>query len=192
MLKCLVLLSTVALLSVAQPFPKNSVELGGGAGIPLFARSQMFWDSSAQLSVGYGLRFVRRLQADLMYTHVFNPAAAQFEQFSVLVGHTPGGGSIDSILLGGRVVFPLRKRVLVSVGAGSIYDRFTAPQLNLSVNGDACGWGVYLLGSASMPLGRSNHFYLAITPRVEVVQARDAWLHRNRWLTLPVQLGFRF
>jgi hypothetical protein len=111
----------------AQDYPKNSFEAGAGAGIPVFAHSQIFWDDSVQFSAGYGFRFNAHFQADLMYTRVFNPAERQFDEFALIEGHTLGGGSIDSYLLGGRVLFPFRIRVLLSAGAGAIYDRFNAP-----------------------------------------------------------------
>jgi hypothetical protein len=174
MYKYLALLA-IAWVARAQDYPKNSFEVGAGAGIPVFARSRGLWDDSAQFSAGYGFRFNRHFQADLMYTRVFNPAETQFEEFVLIEGHKLGGGSIDSYLFGGRVLFPVRSRVLLSAGAGAIYDRFNAPRLSLGLNLDQTGWGAYLLGSASVPLGRSKHFYLAVTPRLEVVQARYAW-----------------
>lgn len=190
MYKCLALLA-IPCLARGQDYPRNSFEVGAGAGIPIFARSQIFWDTSAQFSTGYGFRFSRHFQADVMYTRVFNPAQTQFEEFALIEGHKLGGGSIDSYLFGGRLLFPLRSRVLLSAGAGTIYDRFNAPRLRLGPNLDQTGWGAYVLGSAAVPLGRSKRFYLNVTPRFEVVQARDAWFHRNRWLSLPLQFGFR-
>lgn len=111
-------------------YPKNSFEVGAGAGIPVFAHSQIFWDDSVQFSAGYGFRFNPHFQADLMYTRVFNPAERQFEEFVLIEGHKLGGGSIDSYLLGGRVLFPFRSRVLLSAGTGAIYERFNAPRLS--------------------------------------------------------------
>lgn len=184
-------LSAMAMVAVAQDYPKNSFEVGGGAGIPLFSHSRILWDDSGQFSAGYGFRFQRHFQADLMYTRVSSPAETQFAEFELLEGHKLGGGTIDSYLLGGRALFPIGSRVVLSAGAGAIYDRFNAPRLSLGPNLDQTGWGAYLLGSVSVPLGRSKHFYVTVTPRFEAVQARDAWLHRNRWLTLPLQFGFR-
>jgi hypothetical protein len=85
MYKCPALLA-IACLARAQDYPKNSFEVGAGAGIPVFARSQIFWDNSAQFSAGYGFRFNRHFQADLMYTRVFNPAERQFEEFVLIEG----------------------------------------------------------------------------------------------------------
>ncbi len=179
-------------MAAAQDGFRNSVEAGGGAGIPVFSRSRSIWDDSPQLSAGYGFRFQRHLQADILYTHVFNPAQSQFDQFGFSEGHNPGGGTIHSVLFGGRALFRTGARVRLSAGAGAIYDRFSAPRLSFPAELDQTGWGAYALVSASMPLVRSERFYVAVTPRLELVQAWQSWLHRHRWVTVPVQFGVRF
>src|SRR5260370_34795275 len=83
MYKYLALLA-IAWVARAQDYPKNSLEIGAGAGIPVFAHSRIFWNDSAQFSAGYGFRFNRHFQADLMYTRVFNPAEPPLEWFVLM------------------------------------------------------------------------------------------------------------
>lgn len=103
-----------------------------------------------------------------------------------------GGGKLESFLVGGRILFPVHDRLLLSAGMGAAHERFGAPRLSAGATLNQTGWGGYVLGAVRWTLDGAGHFHLIITPRLEVIQARDAWLHRNRWLMLPVEFGFSF
>lgn len=187
-----VLNCTLMFATFAQEYPKHNLTVGVGVGAPLFERSRSIWETSSLLSVSYGFRLTRHFQADAAYTRAFNPADKQFDPAEpVLERREVGGGALDSYFLGGRVVMPVHKRLLFGVGAGAVHERFYAPELR-SGSWMETGWGVYALGSVAVQLDQRGRFSVGCSPRLEVVQSRDAWLHRNRWLRVPIEFGFRW
>jgi hypothetical protein len=187
------LLLAIAVAGFGQDDHRHSFTVGGGAGFPLFSRSRSIWEDGVLFRAGYGFRFQRHWQTDVAYTRVFSPADKQFDPLEpVLERRELGGGRIDSYLFGGRMLFPVRDRLLVSAGIGAVHERFRAPRLSSGPVLDETGWGAYVLGSVSWVLDARRHFRIGVTPRLEIVQARSAWLRRNRWLMLPFEFGFSF
>ena len=183
------LLHILALPVVAQPVFRHNLTVGAGAGVPLFERSRVTWEDSPLISAGYGYRFHRNLQADVMFSTTLSPGA---KIFAVVPGQE-GGGRIDSYLFGGRTIAPLRGgRLLLSFGLGAVHERFSAPPLALRVSLDETGWGGYALAGAGVALDQRGRFRLSITPRAQLVNALLPLLHRNRWLMLPVEFGVSF
>jgi hypothetical protein len=189
------LTSTILLIAAialpAQDF-RHQLSIGPGGGFPVFARSRSLWEDSAALDVAYGVRIKRALQADFGFTRTFSPADKQFDPLEFTERRELGGGRIDSWRFGGRWVFSERGRLQLSAGIGAIRQHFTAPQLAFGPELDESGWGVYALGSVSWRLDGAGRFRIGVTPRLELVQARTAWLHRNRSLFVPVEVVFRF
>ena len=192
MRRCFLVLA-IAVTALAQDYRKHNFTVGGGIGFPLFERSRSIWEDSSLFSAGYGFRFERRFQADVAHTRVFSPADKQSDPFEPFIERRElGGGTIDAYLLGGRMLFPIRDRLLLCGGIGAVHERFRGPRLTSGPTLDETGCGAYALGSVSWELDRSGHFHIGITPRLEIVQARKAWLHRNRWLVLPIEFGLSF
>jgi hypothetical protein len=192
--------------SAQRFFPKNTITVGGGAGIPGLELKPAF-TTRPMLSVGYGYRINRYLQADTGFDTVFFAAGVRaFEntQFGAL--------RIRDyqwfIPFGGRAVIPMAEgRFIVSAGAGGTWMRYTErlrqPSDFIRFQCFTCssrsGWGTYGLVSARYNIERYQRLWVGFTARVirgntdgEAIGGVPSIRTRDRWINTTIDVGFSF
>jgi hypothetical protein len=197
-MKALLLLAAVVPLLGQTSYPKHNITLGAGAGLPR-GELNSFFAESAGVSVGYGYRFQRCLQADIGLDTLFGAARVR-DFLSTDLGYLRIRDFQFLIPFGGRVVLPLREgRVLASLGGGGAYlrysERLRQPSSYYRVECPDCtsrsGWGTYALAGTSLALDRYQRFRLGLTAKVyrghtdgEAIGSAPPLRTRDMWLNL--------
>lgn len=187
-------------------YPRHNFTFGAGAASPRAELTGLFVDRPG-ISIAYGYRFQRYLQADFGLDTVFG--AGQIRDFF----DTPLGPSRIRdyqffLPLGGRGIIPLAGgRLLLSGGGGGAYVWYTELLHQLSdyyrVDCPVCnarsGWGYYTLVGAEAFLDRGRHFRLGVTGKVyrahtegDRLGAVPGLRTRDHWLHLFGLFGFSF
>lgn len=165
-----------------ESYPHHNITIGVGGAIPSSKLSQdvvtapplptgNFLSASPILTVNYGYRFQRYLQADIGFNIAFG--AAQVRDFL-----QTGFGDFRirdreyMIPFGGRAILPLMDdRLLLSAGGGGVYLRYAEgvrqPSQFFRIDCPVCtsrtGWGGYGLADISYFLDQGRHFRLGVT-----------------------------
>ena len=201
----LLLAAAVPLLGQSW-YPRNTFSFGVGAGRPQ-ADLAGFFSDSAGISVSYGYRFHRNLQADAGFDTVFG--AARVRDFI-----RTGFGDLRIrdyqflIPFGVRAILPLEHgRFLISGGGGGVHMRYTELlrqpsdffRIDCPVCSSRTGWGYYGLVAASVVLDRSQHFRFGVTSRVyqghtdgDPLGFAPGARTRDRWVNVFGEFGFSF
>jgi len=187
-------------------YPRHNFTFGAGAASPRAELSGLFVDRPG-ISIAYGYRFERFLQADIGLDTVFG--AGQIRDWL----ETPLGPSRIRdyqffLPLGGRGILPLAAgRLLISGGGGGAYLRYTEllhqlsdyVRLECPVCNARSGWGYYTLVSAEAFLDRGHHFRLGATGKVyrahtegDQLGAVPGLRTRDHWVHIFGQVGFSF
>ncbi len=201
---------SLLLLAIAAPvlswYPRNNFTFGAGAGRPRADLEGPFGDSPL-LSIGYGYRFHRNLQADVGMDAVFG--AAKVRDFLAT-----GFGDLRirdyqlMVPFGARAILPLEHdRFLISAGGGGVYLRYTEllhqPSSFFRIDCPVCssrdGWGYYGLVGANVVLDRARHFRVGVTTKVYQGHTKGDPLGfvpplktRDRWVNVFGEFGFSF
>ncbi len=154
-------------------YPKHSLTVGAGAGLPRGELARPFNNSSA-VSVGYGYRWHRYFQADVGLDTVFR--AARIRDFlRTQIGYLRIQDYQFFLPFGGRAILPLASgRVLVSGGVGGAYlrysERLSQPSEYLRVACPVCrsrsGWGYYGLLGGRLALDSGRRFWVGAASKV--------------------------
>jgi hypothetical protein len=196
-LGCLLCAST----SFAQDFHRNNVTVGIGPAVPV-GNDTSYLSTAPLLSIGYGYRFNRLLQADAGFQIAFGAAN---NQGAVLTdfGQVQGGDHEYMFPLGGRLILPLPwKRIEVSAGGGGVYLHYseTAPSNGYSSNCYTCttrgGWGGYGLTNASYFLDSNHVFHIGTTFQFisasvngQAVGNTPATKTTDHWANVSIEFG---
>jgi hypothetical protein len=186
---------------------KHSFTVGAGAAQPRAHLAGQLSDS-AVLTIGYGYRLHRYLQADLGLDTIFY--AARVRDFLETGAFGPLRIRDYQFLIpfGARAVAPLdRGRFLFSAGGGGVRFQYTEllrqPSDYYDIDCYVCrsrgGWGYYGLASGSVALDRRRHFRLGVTGKVYQGYTRgDSFgplppsRTRDRWANVTGEFGFSF
>jgi hypothetical protein len=141
------------------------------------------YDSKSDLTAAYGFRLSPLLQADVAFDTVFHPVERVFARFSF--------DTKDHLYItqfGGRVVLPVRQRLMVGFGGGPAYVHYSTVE-NPAIGQIAFSrWGYYVLASAKLSLDRSGRFYVGSTPKFIGANGRTI----GRFFVLGGEFGVRF
>ena len=200
----------IALLATplfAQPwYPRHAFTIGVGAAQPGNELAGLF-SNSAGLTIGYGYRLHRYLQADVALDTVFYAARVN-DYLQTGLGDLRIHDYQFLIPFGARAILPMdHGRFLVSAGGGGVHMRYTELlrqpgenfKLDCRVCGSRVGWGYYGLAGASMALDQRQHFRLGVTARVyqghtggDRLGPVPGFRTRDRWVNVFGEFGFAF
>jgi len=192
----LVLVAAAPLLAQSH-FAKHNFTVGAGIGLPGAQLTPAFANSGG-LSVGYGYRFHRNLQADFGLDTLFGAAGVR-DYLSTGGGYLRIRDFQYLLPFGGRAILPLAEgRVLLSAGGGGAYMRYSERlkqpssyyRYECPFCGSRSGWGSYALGGVSYALDRFQVFRVGFTVKayrghtdgdslgaVPAVETMDRWLN---------------
>ena len=169
----IVLCFALAMPLVAQSwYPHHNFHVGAGAGRPGGQLAGPLLDTPS-LSVGYGYRLHRYLQADVGLDTLFG--AARIRDFlETRFGDLRIRDYQFLIPFGGRAILPLQRgRFLVSAGGGGVHLRYAEVldqpseffRFACRPCGSRNGWGYYGLLGGSMALDRLQRFRVGVSSR---------------------------
>lgn len=202
-----------ALLAIAAPlaaqefyYPHHNLTFGAGIARPRGDLGGAL-DDSPNISLGYGYRFIRYLQADIGLDMTFGAAGVR-GFLPTDFGYSRVSDREYFLPFGGRAIAPLLDgRLLISGGAGGAWmkyhERVQQPSQNFHIDCFDCttrsGWGYYALANASYFLDASKHFRVGVTARMirgrtdgGPVGLLPPFETKDRWLHLGAEVGFSF
>ena len=195
-----------ASLVLGQQYYKNIVTGGGGGAIPA-GDIESYMDTAPAMTVSYGRRFNRYLQADVGFDTVFRAANVEY-YLNTGYGYVEVRDREYFVPFGGRLVLPVAgERFLLSGGGGGAYIRYQEslrqPSSYYRYDCPPCtardGWGWYALANASVALDRGQHFRFGVTAKRyqvttegEPVGSVPALKTKDRWLQIYAEFSFAF
>ena len=204
-MKAVAWLCLAALPLVGQDwYPKHNFTIGGGLARPRGDIAVGMADTGA-LSVGYGYRFAKNLQADIGWDTAFHAADVN-DYLYTGVGYQRIRDYEFFIPFGGRVILPI-DRFIISGGAGGAYLRYSErlhqPSSYYKVDCPVCtsrsGWGYYALVNGGYFLDTGRHFRVGVTAKMyrahtegEPLQDVPGVRTKDRWLLVGADFGFSF
>lgn len=183
----------------------HNFSAGIGPAIPQGSSGQ-YLSTAPLVSLRYGYRFNRYLQADAGFQLAFGAANNQ-NPLLTDVGTVQGGDREYMLPLGGRVILPTPyKRMEFSLGGGGVYLHYseTAPSsAYYQVTCYSCtsrgGWGGYGLANASYFLDSNHNFrvgttlqYISVRTTGQAVGNIPASSTTDHWLNLTFDFGLSF
>lgn len=196
MRRLVLLLAAVSTLLGQPHYPRHNISFGAGGASPR-AALRSYLQTRPAITLSYGYRFVRNLQADVGLDTVFGAAGVR-DFFQSPLGPLRIRDYQFLIPFGGRAVLPMAgERLLAFGGAGGAYLRYSElirqPSDYLRVDCPVCGsrsgWGYYALAGAAVFVDRGRHFRTGVTAKmyrghtegdplgvVPGVRTRDHWL----------------
>ncbi len=187
-------------------YPRHNFTVGLGAGQPRADLAAPFADSVG-LSIAYGWRFHRNLQADIGLDTLFGAAGVR-DYMPSAFGDLRIRDYEFLIPFGLRGILPLdRGRFLVSAGGGGVHLRYhellRQPaeyfQIDCRVCNSRSGWGYYGLLGASFAVDRRQHFRLGATAKIyqghtdgDPLGLAPPFRSRDRWVNVFGEFGVSF
>ncbi len=200
------LVAWAALLPAQSYYPHHNITFGLGGGMPKGDLGGLFRNRPG-ITVDYGWRFDRYLQADFGFDTVFGAAGTrEFEQ--TVFGFSRIRDYQFFIPFGGRAILPLaHDRLLLSAGGGGMWLKYSEllrqPSSYYRVDCISCttrsGWGSYALGDISTFIDQGHHFRVGGVIKLirgytegEPVQAVTSPRTHDRWINVFGEVGFSF
>lgn len=185
---------------LAQPLARQfSVSIGTGGAIPREDLAS-FMTTSSLLTVGFGYRPIRYLQADLGMDAIFHAAGVRgFED--TIIGRIKIRDNEILVPFGGRAIIPLAsQRIELFGGGGPAYLHYgesvevPGSGSDSSFNCQTCrsrgGWGSYAIAGVNVAVERSQRFWVGVQSRlvhgktngdplgaVPPLQTQDTWIN---------------
>jgi hypothetical protein len=201
------LLTVLPPLAAAEfGFPHHNFTFGAGVARPQGDLSGALDDAPA-ISMAYGYRFLRYLQADIGLDIAFGAAGVR-DYLPTDIGFFRISDREYFLPFGGRAIAPLfGGRFLLSGGGGGAWlkyhERLRQPSQNFHIDCPNCtsrsGWGWYALTNASYFIDSGKHFRVGVTARMIRGQTDGGPLGlvppfqtHDRWLYLGGEAGFSF
>ncbi len=188
-------------------YPRNTVSFGLGAGQPRADLAGPFEDSVG-LTVAYGRRFHRYLQADVGLDTLFSAGRVRDYLPTASFGDLRIRDYQFLVPAGLRAILPIdRGRLLVSAGGGGVYLRYTEllrqPGDDFRIDCTVCnsrhGLGYYGLLGVSVAVDRHRHYRIGVTSKVyqghtdgDPLGLVPALRTRDRWVNVFGELGLSF
>ena len=202
----LALLAALPLAAQDSYYPRHNLTFGVGAARPKGDLGSALQDSPA-ISVGYGYRLLRYLQADVGLDMAFGAARIN-DYLPTGIGDYRIKDREYFVPFGGRAIAPLfGGRFLISGGAGGAWMRYgeqvNQPSYNFRLDCPVCtsrsGWGYYAMGNASYFLNRYKNFRVGVTVRSvrghtdgESLGPVPGFRTKDQWLNIFGEAGFSF
>jgi hypothetical protein len=200
----LIILSGALMLQGAD-FHRNNFAIGVGAATPV-GSSTSYLSTAPLVSLGYGYRFNRFLQADAGLQFAFGAADNQ-SPVQTNLGVFKGGDREYMVPLGGRFIVPLPfERIEASVGGGGAYLHYSETAPSSAYYQNFCytctsrgGWGGYGLANISYFLDQGRNFHIGLTYQFisastngEPVGNVPAIKTTDHWTNALLEFGFSF
>jgi hypothetical protein len=193
-------------LAAQNYYPRHNFTFGSGVARPAADLGGVLEDAPG-VSIGYGYRFHKYLQADISFDSVFG--AAQVRDFlDTGIGPLRISDREYFLPFGARAIAPLlHGRLLLAGGGGGVWlkyhERLKQPGEDLHIECPTCtarsGWGTYALASASYFVDRARHFRVGVTSRMiwgrtngDSLGYLPGFETRDRWLSLGGEFGVSF
>lgn len=191
--------------ALAQDFHRNNIFAGVGPAIPTGSATS-YLSTAPLVSLGYGYRFNRFLQADAGFQIAFGAANNQ-NPVQTDLGPVQGGDHEFMLPLGGRFFVPTPlKRIELSAGGGAIYLHYSETAPSNPYYSTSCysctsrgGWGGYGLANVRYFLDDNHNFSIGTT--LQYISARTngqavgnvpANATTDHWMTVSFGLGLSF
>jgi hypothetical protein len=183
----------------AQPLARQfSVSIGTGGAIPREDLAS-FMNTAPLLTLGFGYRPIRYLQADVGLDVV--PHAAGVRDFQdTIIGRLRIRDNELMVPLGGRGILPIGPRIELFGGGGAVYLHYSesvevpGSGSDSSFNCQTCrsrgGWGSYAIAGVNVAVERSRRFWVGVESRlvhgktngdplgaVPPLQTQDTWIN---------------
>ena len=186
-------------------FYRNNITAGIGPGIPV-GSDTAYLDAAPLISIGYGYRFNRFLQADVGFQTAFGAASNQNIEATNL-GYVRGGDREYMVPLGGRLIVPTPlSRIELSAGGGAAYLHYSETVPSSYYYTNYCysctsrgGWGAYGLANVSYFLDSDHNFHVGTTGQFisaslhgDAVGATPAIDTKDHWVNISFEFGFSF
>jgi hypothetical protein len=199
------LLAAQPRLHYSDYYPHHNFTFGMGDAQPR-GDLEPYFVQKPLISIGYGYRFLRYLQADVGLDIVFGAAHVR-DYLETDFGPLRIRDRQFFVPFGGRAILPLfSDRVQIFGGGGGAYMRYAEllrqPSSYFKIDCPVCltrdGWGYYALAGASVFLDRGRHFSvggLAKAYRGHTEGENLAGVPRrtmDHWLNALGQFGFSF
>lgn len=199
------MLLSAAAFGQSSDFHHHNVSIGVGPAIPTGADTS-FLSAAPLVSLGYGYRFTRFLQADVGFQSAFGAANNPFLEVTDL-GNIKGGDREYFIPFGGRIIIPTPfHKIEASAGGGGTYLHYseTVPSSYYFRNNCySCtsrgGWGGYGLANVSYFLDDNHTFHVGATGRFitaklngQSVGATPASSSTDHWVNISFDFGISF
>lgn len=197
-------LSSLPLWAQSGGYPHHNFTFGAGGANPQADLSR-FMQSTPGVSIGYGYRFLRFLQADAGL-EVFFGAARVRDFLATSIGDFRVKDLEYFVPLGGRAIAPLAGgRLLLSGGGGGAYMRYSErvnqPSSYFRVDCPICtsrdGWGYYAQAGAEYFVG--HNLRLGVMTRAyrghtsgESLGPVPGVRTQDQWINTMAQVGFSF
>src|SRR6185437_14945502 len=201
---CVLLLSSIAFAQSGSAH-RNNITAGIGPGIPV-GSDTAYLDAAPLISIGYGYRFYRFLQADVGFQTAFGAASNQNIEATNL-GYVRGGDREYMVPLGGRLIIPTPlSRIELSAGGGGAYLHYSETVPSSYYYTNYCysctsrgGWGAYGMANVSYFLDSDHNFHVGTTGQFisaslhgDAVGATPAINTKDHWVNISLELGFSF
>src|SRR6478672_7834257 len=186
-------------------FYRNNITVGIGPGIPV-GSDTAYLDAAPLISIGYGYRFYRFLQADVGFQTAFGAASNQNIEATNL-GYVRGGDREYMVPLGGRLIVPTPlSRIELSAGGGAAYLHYSETVPSSYYYTNYCysctsrgGWGAYGLANVTYFLDSDHNFHVGTTGQFisaslhgDAVGATPAIDTKDHWVNISFEFGFSF
>jgi hypothetical protein len=187
-------------------YPRHHLTFGVGAALPRGELRGPLGDAPL-VSVGYGFRFNRYLQADVGFDTAFGAAGVN-DYITTGFGYSRIRDRQYFVPFGGRVILPFaHERFQISGGAGGAYlhygETLHQPSDYYHVDCPVCtarsGWGYYALANASYYFDRARHFRFGVTAKAyrghtdgDAIGYLPSYQTNDEWLHLMGEFGFSF
>jgi len=183
----------------AQPLARQfSFNIGTGGAIPREDLAS-FMTTSPLLTIGFGYRPIRYLQADAGMDAIFHAAGVRSFQDTV-IGRIKIRDNEILVPLGGRGILPIGPRMELFGGGGAAYLHYgesvevPGGGSDSSFNCRTCrsrgGWGYYAVAGVNVAVERSRRFWVGVESRlvhgktncdplgaVPPLETQDTWIN---------------
>ena len=203
-----VLVFTLAAAISAQPLARQfSFNAGTGGAIPREDLTS-FMTTSPLLTVGFGYRPFKYLQADVGLDAIFHAAGVRgFED--TIIGRIRVRDNEILVPLGGRGILPLGPRLELFGGGGAAYLHY-GESVEVPGGGNdssfrcrTCrsrdGWGYYAIGGVKVAVERSHRFWVGVESRLvhgktngDPLGAVPPLETQDTWINTAAVFTFRF
>jgi len=197
--RTVVLSCTFVAVVSAQPLARQfSFNVGTGGAIPREDLAS-FMTTSPLLTIGFGYRPIKYLQADVGMDAIFHAANVRDFQ-DTIIGRIKIRDNEILVPLGGRGILPIGPRMELFGGGGAAYLHYGESVEvpgggdNSSFNCRTCrsrdGWGYYAVAGVNVAVERSRRFWVGVESRlvhgrtngdplgsVPPLQTQDTWIN---------------
>lgn len=180
-----ILLCLLAGVAHAQSFSRFDFTFSGGAGVcvgPCYVQNE----TSPSLGATGGVRITPGIELEAGVFATLNPVGED----CVAVGCTTPTSHYFWVPFGVRFFWPLKHdRFELSAGGGGLFEHFSTGGTFHGGPYSYNGFGGYLKACAAVALDRHRHFWVGVTPRINLANSGG---YRDRWFLITGDVGVRF